>query len=660
MKTSYDSVPRTHESVLRSRLFIPTDAIQRTAAPLSLFIIILYACIVNYPCARWGVPSGDDRVVHITYFHFFDEQLQTGELYPRWISGLNFGAGSPIFFIQYPLPYYAAAGLRRVFHLPATLDGQARALGLFLLCTGVLSGIFVWLWCRRLANSTAAIFAAIVSLTLPYTYSCDVYTRVTIGEYSALAWVPLALFFCHQLNARRAFAVAGIAFAFAMVIFSNVLTSVLCVPFLIPYALCCVGWRRLRETTVLMTCALFLGASLSGIYLLPMIVNSRLFSMEHLVRLGPDIFFYKLHLFPYGQHLFPTGSFQLKTLDVFSWVLGTAIAVNFMIQIRGSEGGAQKLLSGIAAVFLLFLCSAPLLSFAGFAGHQEIAGPRVIAVRSRVFLASFLTLEMALFAYASLRSRVNPLAHFLVASCLTCCFIATRWSDAIWQHVPFLWNIQFPWRSAGLLSIFAVGLFALALQTCLNSQSSTHKPILVGLITLTVLINVSGVFVFDTLSAYVRHYPARVLSKIETMYPSYATVSRLPTSAELGANDGLADGVGFLDGLGVAKLQTVDARHLQLQASCLNTCTLVVKLVYYPLWHALDSSKQPIPLRAASARPGLTQLSLGPGFHEVDLELSGTRSESYGAWLSLCSAIGVFMLFSLWRRQPKLRGAHAG
>ena len=36
-------------------------------------------------------------------------QLWSGELYPRWLLGMNSGFGSPTFFVYGPLPYYAAA-----------------------------------------------------------------------------------------------------------------------------------------------------------------------------------------------------------------------------------------------------------------------------------------------------------------------------------------------------------------------------------------------------------------------------------------------------------------------------------------------------------------------------------------------------------------------
>jgi hypothetical protein len=635
-------------NLLEKRSSVSTG-IRGPSVALSLLVIIAYACIVNYPCELWGLPSGDDRVVHLTYFHFFDEQLQTGEVYPRWISGLNFGAGSPIFFIQYPLPYYAAAGLRRAFHLPPTLEGQARAMGLFLMITGVLLGLFVWLWCRCLADSRGALLAALASLTLPYLYSCDIYTRVAIGEYSALAWAPLALFFCHQLKVRRAYAFAGISCAFAMVIFSNVLTAFLLAPFLVLYAFFCLESERVRSA-LLAAGAPALGAGLSSIYLAPMVANSRLFSMAHLVRFGPDIFFYKLHLFPYGQDLFPRGGIRFGLLDLWAWMLGLGTAVVLVMRMRRRRELFSNVLCGVAVVLLILICSAPLLSFAGFSGTQEIAGPRVIAVRSRVFLASFFTLEIALLAYASLRTRSKPLANLLTASCLISFFMATRWSDGIWRGLPFLWNVQFPWRFAGLLSIFAVGLLALALRDFENSQGVIPKPVFAALIALAVSFSIGGLFLFDTLGSYVRHYPPRVLSKLETMYPAYATLSRLPTSQELGANDGLTGGVRFLDGNGSATLTTIDARHLHLQANCLDPCTLVLKLVYYPLWHALDQSSQSVALLAAAERPGLTKLSLDPGIHEVELELPHTPPERFGAWMSMGSLIVVFLLLLLSRR----------
>jgi len=616
---------------------------KQSSALWPLVVVILSAAVVNFPCLIWGLQFGDDHNLHVTYLHFFDAQLRAGELYPRWLSGLNFGAGSPIFFVQYPLPYYAAAGLRWLFHISATPVGEAHALGLFVFFTGIVAGVSSWLWCRTLANPFAAVLASVVYLTMPYVYGCDVYHRAAIGEYSALAWVPLALFFAHQIDTRPRLAVAGMASTFAAVILSNLFTALLFAPFLVLYAICRAP-RPGSETwmaAVFVISALALGVGISGAYFVPMNAHRAFFSAANLDKLGPGIFFYRDHLFPFGETLFPGSSFSLRIVDLISGGLGLATAAIFVVRVRQSQ--TSKMLAAVAIVCVLLTCVAPWFHLVGFSPHPDEAILRVIDMRCRVFLITLLTLEAAMLAYASLRTYAKPLPKFLLAASLACCFLSTRWSEEIWQHASFLWSIQFPWRLSGLLSVFALGLFALALGDVWGFPSR-RKKMLVVCAGLWLAIGVSSYIALDIRGYLAQPFSTEVKLRLETPYPVYASISRLPTLDELGPSDGLADKVLLLAGEGTARLETLSPRYLRLDAECPGDCTFLVKLVYYPFWRAHEASNQPVALQP-SERAGLTELTLGPGAHVVDLELPFGRSEIWGAGLSFISIVVVGLLF---------------
>lgn len=614
---------------------------KQNSALWPLAIVVLFACIVNFPCLQWGLQFGDDHNLHITYLHFFDAQLRSGEFYPRWIGGLNFGAGSPIFFVQYPLPYYIAAGLRWAFHISPTPAGEAHALGLFVFFTGIVSGVSSWLWCRALANPIVALFASAAYLTMPYAYGCDVYSRAAIGEYSALAWVPLALFFAHRIDTRPAWAAAGIASAFGLVILSNLFTAMLFAPFLVLYTMFRVSRSRMLIAAFFAACALVLGVGVSGVYFVPMNAQRGFFHLANLVELGPGIFSYRDHLFPFGETLFPGATLSLRMVDLISGGLALAIVAILVVRLR--RGQTNRFFACAAIVYLALTCTAPVFDLIGFIPHSEEASFRVIDVRERIFIITFLTLEAALLAYASLRQNVEPLPDFLVAASMACFSLETRWSGWIWQHASFMWNIQFPWRLSGLLSVFALGLFAYALRYFWG-YPSRHKKMLFVCIGLWLTIGLSSYVALGIRGYLARPFVTEIKRKVETPYPVYASISQLPTPDQLGPNDGLADKALLLEGNGTARLDTVSARHLRLMADCPQSCTLLLKLVYYPLWRAHETANRPIPLQP-SKRAGLTELSLGPGTHLVDVELPFGRSEIWGGWLSLISIVVVALLF---------------
>jgi hypothetical protein len=602
--------------------------------------VILFACIVNWPCLWWGLQFGHDHNLHITYLSLFGAQLRAGELYPRWISALNFGAGSPIFFVQYPLPFFVSAGLQWALHLPATPVGEAHALGLFVFLTGILSGVAAWLWCRTLTSPVVAMFASLAYLTMPYVYACDVYYRAAIGEYSALTWVPLTLFFAHQIGARPMRAVAGTAFTFAAIIPSNLFTAVLFTPFLLAYFLCCAPRGRIVRSISLLMLALALGVGISGVYFLPMSVHRSFFSTERLNALGPNIFNYKDHLFPISTALFPSSEFSVRLIDVVSEALGVSVAFTLALGLRKSH--ISKLLAILGIVVVLATCAAPMLHLVRLFPHPETAIARVTDVRGRIFLASFLTLEAALLAYASLRRDFGILPKFFLAASLGCYFLSTRWSGLLWEHALVMTTIQFPWRLSGILSVFALGLLAYALSECWKAQHRYRRLLLCA-----------GVWLVVAGGGYLALNIPRNLTppfftefrknKIESAYPAYASISEFPKPEELGPNDGLLTRAALVSGEGSAQLAEVSARHLRLKAECHDSCTVLVKLVYYPFWRAHEGTNS-IPLQA-SKRAGLTELQLSSGAHEIDLELPVERAEVWGAWLTVFSCIGATVLF---------------
>jgi len=610
-----------------------------------LTVVILFACAVNWPCLYWGLQFGHDHNLHITYLHFFDAQLRAGELYPRWISGLNFGAGSPIFFVQYPLPFYAAAGLRWAFYISATPVGYAHALGLFVFLTGILSAIFTWLWCRSLANPWAAVLASVACLTMPYIYGCDVYYRGAIGEYSALAWIPLALFFAHQTEVNPVRAVAGIAAAFAMIVLSHLFTALLFAPFLILYAALRVDRVRIRSTVLLIGWALLLGLGLSAVYFLPMNVHRSFFSMANLIRLGSNNFFYGTHLFPFDSFPFSGSQLRLRLVSLFGTGLCCAsIGVLIVRRRRAAASLGSKMIVGATVVCVLLSCAPPLLRLIGSVPQSEVADANAVDVRSRIFLVTFLTLDIALLSFVSLRNYAERLPKFLLAASLVCYILTTRWSEGIWRRVPFLWNIQFPWRFSGLLSIFTIGLIAFALRDLWDSPH--RRRLLPACATLWLAVVVAASISLEVSKNFTQPFFTEFKSRVETPFFAYANISRAPTLDDLGPDDGLAGGVSFLSGDGAAYVETITARHLHLNVNCLRPCRLLLKLVYYPFWQAYEAHGDSIPLQASS-RAGLTEMSLAPGTHEVSLELPFGRSEVWGAWLSLSSLGIVLSLYCL-------------
>src|SRR5882724_3840636 len=72
-------------------------------------IVVISAAgfILTIPVLIYGIPFfSDDGVSHhaLWYIHF-STQFWGGDLYPRWLMGMNEGLGSPVFYYYPPIPF---------------------------------------------------------------------------------------------------------------------------------------------------------------------------------------------------------------------------------------------------------------------------------------------------------------------------------------------------------------------------------------------------------------------------------------------------------------------------------------------------------------------------------------------------------------------------
>ena len=104
-----------------------------------------------------GLPVGHDTLTHLQWHHHFAKQLWAGEIYPRWLAGMNAGYGSPAFFFYAPLPYMLTSLLHPL--VPGDPIGLG-ALGVSAALALVASGIACYAWLARRSGARAALAGA--------------------------------------------------------------------------------------------------------------------------------------------------------------------------------------------------------------------------------------------------------------------------------------------------------------------------------------------------------------------------------------------------------------------------------------------------------------------------------------------------------------------
>jgi hypothetical protein len=616
-------------------------------------VLVFASMALTYPFLVRGLTPGHDRRPHLEYQHFFNEQIAGGDLYPRWMPGLNLGRGSPIFFVQYPLPYYVAWGIGHLVPNHWGVYTETRTQGLGIVLATILGALFTYAWCTTFAGSLSAMVASVVFLTLPYVFSTDLYLRIAVGEYWALMIIPLSFYFVERRSSWPRRSLAGLAVAFALVLMSHLFTAVLFVPVLLAYA----GWRSepaRRFSAVLQTAsALALGTALAGVYTLTIFAHRHFLHPESMLTLGGANYSPLSQMFPYNGSMFPvdTPGWHYVGLSARYLAAATICLVGYTWYRSRGEGYAH-LRTFLAALSVVTL---GLTIFAGhLPGLGEVPGAlpltnNLVEQRAHIFVGSFLMLEAALLCYWSLRRRTNGgLADFLIGIALLSYLMMTRWSLIIWNTIHSLWSMQFPWRFNVFLALATTGLAALAISNL------GKRPLRERVAGSVFAIVVWGLVAGPGGPARARHAEDLFWSTRPVAYepgpdpslPVYAQVKNPQEALDVMSSKHANLDVFVSAGRGEVKLNMVRPQLIELHATCDSDCTLQIGQFYYPAWRArLTPGGTEIPLRAASPG-GLMEISLPPGENGVVVELPRGWSEQIGPWISLVSLIFV-VVFAL-------------
>lgn len=153
------------------------------------FLYLLSILLVSY----WAIqalftpgyfPMHDDT--QIARVIVMGNALRDGQFPVRWVSDLGYGYGYPLFNFYGPLPYYFGGILY-------ALGVSALVATKLMFGIGIVSaGITTFFLARRMLGNSGGILAAALTVYAPY-HAVQVYVRGAVGEYWAVAFLPLVL-----------------------------------------------------------------------------------------------------------------------------------------------------------------------------------------------------------------------------------------------------------------------------------------------------------------------------------------------------------------------------------------------------------------------------------------------------------------------------------
>jgi len=320
-------------------------------------LVVLAGLLIPYSLYVRGVPVGHDTPWHLPIFAAFHQQLTAGEIYPRWLTSMNHGLGSPLVFGYPPLPFWLASivGLALA---PFGVSSAAVVMGVSLACATAASGLAMWFCLDGIVRPPFRLLGALLYMLAPYHLLVDLYTRVAISEYWGFVFAPLLMYFARRAAAREKDGLAGLALSLAGMLLCHPFTALMFAG--IPVVYTAVFARDRVRSILRLAAAYMLGAGIAAVYLVPGLAHQKWFSLARFN--SNPLYRFDLHFLPIAAPI-PDLPFARGLLMLLPVML--AVCLWGYWSCRSRQGGIPKgepafwMGTALAAACLMLVISKP-------------------------------------------------------------------------------------------------------------------------------------------------------------------------------------------------------------------------------------------------------------------------------------------------------------
>lgn len=537
-------------------------------------------------------------LLHDGFFDFHDNtqvvrvyemglMLSEGIFPVRWVPDLGYGYGYPIFNFYGPLPYYIGGGFNSIGFDALMSTKIMFGLGI------LLSSFSMFFLAKRFFGNAAAILSATVYLYFPY-HAVNIYVRGAVGEFFAYAFLPILFLGIFQLlefkkiKSNLIYPFATITIGTFLVATSHNLTIFMSLIIICPIFLAGLFLAKSGKLFFFVVLsALVYGFFLAAFYVLPAFWEMKFANVSSQIGGGAD---FKEHYVCIGQYwdsMWGYGGSTHGCNDGFSFKLGKS---NILM---------------LASVIVMFLYS--LL-------RKQIKIPEKVMILSLVGLLFGIFLSLSL-------------SHF------------------VWDSIPFMQYIQYPWRFNNFIGLFMaliIGYFAFFLRKYMNIKAT--YVVLSTITLLTIVINAKlfepQSYNLNDANFYTRkEYINFTVSKISDEYLPIGFVKPRQLS-ELPKND-----VEVYKTSGRLDLELPRYDHLRIKYFLPHNGVIHINRAFYPSWEARINGKN-VPIIPA---PDGMNILVDRGNGLMDLRMESTTIQSIGniftvvAFLTLSTVIIVFL-----------------
>ncbi len=371
-----------------------------------LSVLLLFVFLAGLPTLQMKQMTGHDALEYLPRAVEFYRGLQEGEILPRWAPDLSRGYGQPFFLFNPPLVYY----LTSAFHALGT--SFVASLNLTCLLLLALAGLGMYLFAREVFGEEGGVVAGVGYVLAPYTLTC-LYVRYALADFTAMSLLPWAFWGLRRWAWGREggptsmretgghLLVAG--GATALLPLSSNPVALVVIPVLVMYVLFLA--RRKRRWRVLGRglLALVLGLALSAFFWLPAIIERHWVKLDNLLS---------------GYLNYQNHFVYLHQLIYSPWGFGLSL-----------PGPYDEMSFGLGLIPLVMLG---------------------------------VSLVLARYLRAQLRETGEGWSHygFFLGVLGLAVFLVTDNSLWLWNRLPLLQYLEFPWRALVLAALSTASICA--------------------------------------------------------------------------------------------------------------------------------------------------------------------------------------------------------
>ena len=576
---------------------------------VAILVILLASIVISLPLLKPGLyVIHDDQ--QIARLFLFDEALKSGQFPVRWVDGLGFGFGYPLFVFYPPFVYM----LGELFHLIGS--GFINSIKLVFFASIIASGFAMYILAKEFWDKYSAVVASVFYLLVPYR-ALDIYVRGALSESFSFVWLPLILWSLYRLKrTEKAFYIYISAIFLALLMVTH---NLIFLPFMLilPVYLLFLIWKAENKKLFIVNClsSIVYSFGLSAFFWLPALLEKKYTIVDQLLLV--NLANYNIH-FIYPQQLWnwPWGfggsaagltdgiSFKIGKLHVFTSIAASVLAIAHLIRLKlsGANGSPAEALAKAGQLSIVFF---------------------------------------VLFLFSA--------------------FMTTFYSKPIWDLIPPLAYTQFPWRFLIFTSLFSsilpgalVYLLRLPILRLIASlilvvllaipnfklfKPQTYRPDLTDEIaTSEEIIN------WDISQSSFEYIPKGVELKKSELGTNVVNIkkSEIPTEE-----------VQILSGLAQINSLNSTPSKINFIVNAKDPLQVRVNVFNFPGWNAkVDGKKFTI---ADNNRLKLITLNIPEGVHRVEIQFKDTFDRFTGNIISLTS---LLILFFFIIRQWKIRDIH--